>query len=151
VVTRGPDGIEEHQIGAGSVVEVPTRLRGWYSWSGGSKTQYAANPKYGGAENFLRAHASIFRAVDECERLGMTTHIRDDAKYWRHRDKSKLLAELAKWDELIAGFAGRLGDALDDAGVPVVAPIKDRPDYEHLEAKGDARFKRAAGRRDRGA
>ena len=48
----------------------------------------------------------------------MRTRIRDDAQYWRHRDQRKLLVELAKWDELIAGFAGKLSDG-DWASVPI--------------------------------
>ena len=79
----------------------------------------------------------------------MTTRIRDDAKYWRHRDEGKLLAELHRWDQLIAGFAGRLGDALGDAPGALEAPIKDRPDFEYLEAKGDEQFRQAARRRAR--
>ena len=57
------------------------------------------------------------------------------------------MAELARWDELIAGFAGQLSDAKGPAPGTLVAPIKDRPDFEHLEAKGQRRL--ATGRRRR--
>jgi hypothetical protein len=135
---------ESRRIGAGPAVEVPTRLRGWYAWHDGCKTQYAANPRHGGVENFLRAHLSIFRVLDEARRLGMKVAIRDDAKYQRHRDPRKLLAELARWDELVASIVGPLTDALAAAapGGTVVAPIKDRPDFEHLEARGADRSRR---------
>jgi hypothetical protein len=139
VITYPEDCGESRHINAGATIEFPTRLKGWYSWSACTKTQYAANPRDGGPANFLRAHLSIFKAVDEAEKLGLKTFIRDDGHYWRHRDESKLLKELAKYDELIAGFAGRLSDALDSPGA-VVAPIKDRPDFEHLEAKGADRI-----------
>jgi hypothetical protein len=109
------------------------------------KTQYAGNPKLGGVANFVRAHTAVFRAIDACARLGIQTHVRDDAKYWRHRDEAKLVAELHRWDELIAGFAGRLGDTLGNRPGALVAPIKDRPDYKHLEARGQRRL--AAGAR----
>jgi hypothetical protein len=142
VVRRGRGrgrGGEERRLGAGPAVEFPTRLRGWYAWSDCCKTQYAGNPKFGGVENFLRAHVSVFRVLDECKRLGMKTRVRDDGRYWRHRDEGKLIRRLREWDELIAGLVGRLSDAIGDGHGPVVAPIKDRPDFEHLEARGAAR------------
>jgi hypothetical protein len=144
VIIKHSEHDEERRVGAGAPVEFNTRLRGWYSWSGIVKTQYAGDPRLGGAENFLRAHRSIFQAVDECERLGMKVHIRDDANYWRHRDDAKLLAELKRWDALIAGVAGKLTDALGNQPGAVVGPIKDRPDFEHLEARGAEQLDNAA-------
>lgn len=144
VVTHTEDGGEQRLLGGGDPIEFPTRLRGWYSFSHCCKTQYAANPKYGGVENFLHAHLSVFSMIDECKRLGMTTRIRDDAKYWRHRSEKKLVAELVRWDELIASFVGGLSDKLGDKAGAIVAPIKDRPEFEHLEAKGVARMRKAA-------
>ncbi len=79
----------------------------------------------------------------------MTTRIRDDGKYWRHRSEQKLLAELNKWDELIAGFTGRLSDALGEVPGALVAPIKARPDFEHLEAKGERRLDEITRRKPR--
>lgn len=140
VITKHGARGEDRHIGAGPPIEFNTRLRGWYSWSHCVKTQYAGDPRLGGNENFLRAHHSVFAAVDECRRLGMKVRIRDDANYWRHRDDGKLLAELNRWDELVAGFAGRLTDALGSDPGTIVAPIKDRPDFEHLEARGAARL-----------
>lgn len=133
---------ETRHINAGDPIEFPTRLKGWYSWSAFCKTQYAANPKFGGAANFLRAHLAVFGAVDGAKELGLKTHIRDDGHYWRHRSEAKLLEELKNYDELIAGFTGRLGDVLGNASGRVVAPIKERPDFEHLEAKGADRLKK---------
>ena len=145
VVTQLDLGGEDRRIGAGPAVEFPTRLRGWYSWHGFCKTQYAANPRYGGVENFLRAHLSIYKMLDECKRLGMRMKVRDDGKYNLKRNQATLLKELAKMDELVAGVVGSLGDALGkhgaaDAGA-FVAPIKERPDYEHLEARGEKRLR----------
>jgi hypothetical protein len=141
IITTEPGGGETHQIGTGAAIEFPTRLRGWYSWSSCTKTQYAANPKYGGIPNFLRAHLSVFRAIDAAKRIGLKTYIRDDGRYWRYRSESKLVVELAKWDGLVAGIAGKFSDALGNAPGMVVAPIKDRPDFEHLEAKGIQQLK----------
>lgn len=136
VVSNPPGCCEERKIGAGRAIEFVTRLRGWYSWSNCVKTQYAANPKFGGVENFLRAHLSVFRVLDECNRIGMKARIRDDGKYWKHHDKEKLIAELHRWDEIVAGIAGRICDRLGSEAGRVVAPIKDRPDFEHIEARG---------------
>jgi hypothetical protein len=145
VVTYPPGCSESREIGAGKAVEFPTRLKGWYSWSGGCKTQYAARPDRGGVENFLQAHLAIIAVADECKHLGMTVKVSDDGRYWKHRSVEKLVLELAKWDELIAGFVGRLSDKLGDQ-VSMVAPIKGRPDFEHLEAKGADRLE-AIGRK----
>jgi hypothetical protein len=152
VVTQLELGGEERRVGAGPAVEFPTRLRGWYSWHSFCKTQYAANPRYGGVENFLRAHLSIYKMLDECKRLGLRMKVRDDGKYNRNRNQGTLLKELAKMDELVAGVVGSLGDALLNHGAAdegaFVAPIKDRPDYEHLEARGQEQLRRI-GRRKR--
>ncbi len=152
VVTQLELGGEERRVGAGPAVEFPTRLRGWYSWHGFCKTQYAASPRYGGVENFLRAHLSIYKMLDECKRLGMRMKVRDDGKYNLKRDQGRLLKELARMDELVAGVVGSLGDVLGREGAGgakgFAAPIKDRPDYEHLEARGEKRL-RDIGKRGR--
>jgi hypothetical protein len=147
VVTYPPGCSESRQIGAGAVVEFPTRLKGWYSWSTACKTQYAARADRGGVENFLRAHLAIIAVVDECRRLGMTVKVSDDGGYWRHRNVERLVRELAKWDELVAGFVGQLGDALGDRVGILVAPIKERSDFEHLEARGVERLRRGGGKK----
>jgi hypothetical protein len=136
------DGNESRQLNAGDPIEFPTRLRGWYSWSSFCKTQYAGNPKFGGPKNFLRAHLSVYRSVEAAQKLGLKTRISDDAGYHRHRDQARLLEEVRKYDELIAGFTGRFTDVLGNAPGTIVAPIKDRPDFEHLEARGADRLKR---------
>ena len=136
VVTVDDDGIETTHVEAGELAEVATGLRGWYSWWGACKTQYAGNPTLGGAANFVRAHTAVYAAVDAARPLGIATTIRDDVGFQRDRDTARLTAELARWDALIAGFTGRVSDAVG-AGA-VVAPIKDRPDFEHLEARGAA-------------
>jgi hypothetical protein len=141
-IERAADGSVTTHIGAGEAVEVPTRLRGWYTWGDFCKTQYAANPKLGGEKNFLRAHLTLFRAVDICKRLGLKTRIRDDAKYCKHGSVAKLLESLRWHNELLAGFVGSLSDVLGKSEGAMVAPIKDRPDFEHLEARGVAKMKK---------
>jgi hypothetical protein len=136
VITKEQRGETRH-LNAGATIEFPTRLRGWYSWSNFVKTQYAGNPRYGGPKNFLRAHLSVFRTVELATKLGLKTRIRDDGEYWKHHDKTKLLVSLKEHDELIAGFTGRLTNVIGNAPGAIVAPIKDRPDFEHVEARGD--------------
>lgn len=143
VVKRDADGHETTYMGVGEAIEMPTRLRGWYSWRSFCKTQYAANPKLGGEKNFLRAHLALYDAMEICKELGLKTWIRDDGKFHKHRSVERLLESLRFHDELVAGFVGGLGDAMARGGQEgIVAPIKERPDFEHLEAKGAERWRR---------
>src|SRR5687768_7754529 len=86
----------------------------------------------------LPGHLSIIRTLDHAKQLGMRVAIRDDARYPRHRDRQKLIAELHRWDELVAAIVGPLSDSLSAASpdAAIVAPIKSRPEFEHLEARG---------------
>lgn len=137
VIERNEEGKDVgRRIGAGDPIEFPTRRRGYYSWHSFCKTQYAGNPKLGGEANFLKAHLTLIELLDQIKGLGPKVRIRDDSKYAQHRDVDRLLSNLRDWDAIIASVAGRLGDALGDDAVTLVAPIKDRPDFEHLEAKG---------------
>jgi hypothetical protein len=150
VVERGPDGRERGRImGAGDPVEFPTRRRGYYSWHSFCKTQYAGNPKLGGEANFLKAHLSLIELLDRIRDLGIPVRVRDDTGYARHRDVNRLLKSLRSWDAIIATLVGRLSDALGDAAQTVSAPIKQRPDFEHLEARGIGELMRLAARQRR--
>jgi hypothetical protein len=149
VIERNDDGSESGRLlGRGDPVEFPTRRRGYYSWHSFCKTQYAGNPKLGGEANFLKAHLSLVELLDQIGATGVKVRIRDDSRYARHRDVDRLLHCLREWDAVVARFAGTIGDALGAAG-SVVAPIKDRPDFEHLEAKGMTVLKRMAARQRR--
>jgi hypothetical protein len=141
VIEHDADGSTTVHRAKGDAIEVPTRLRGMYSWQDFCKTQYASNPKLGGEDNFLRAHLSLFGAIDICNRLGLRTSIRDDARYYRHGDVQKLLESLRWHNELVAGFVGKLSDALGNTDGGIVAPIKDHTDFEHLEARGIDKMK----------
>jgi hypothetical protein len=150
VIERSADGFGcTHLIGQGDPIEFPTRRRGYYSWQSSCKTQYAANPQLGGEANFLKAHLSLIELLDQIRQSGVAVRIRDDAQYAQHRDVDRLLRSLRKWDAIIAGVAGRLGDALGDQPGALVAPIKSRPDFEHLEAKGISELKKIAARQRR--
>jgi hypothetical protein len=143
LIRRRRGGGETRRMNAGAAIEFPTRRRGKYSWHSFCKTQYANHPKLGGEANFLRAHLTLIELLDRLKPLGIKVRVRDDSRYANHRNVDKLLAEIRKWDAIVAGFVGQIGDALRnaraDAGEPppdLVAPIADRADFEHLEAKG---------------
>lgn len=133
-------------IGQGDPIEFPTRRRGYYSWHSFCKTQYAANPKLGGEANFLKAHLTLIELFDQIQATGVKLQIRDDSKYARHRNVDRLLRSLREWNAVIANVVGKVSDALSDKPGAVVAPIKDRPDFEHLEAKGIDVLKKIAAR-----
>lgn len=146
VIERSADGSERGRLlGQGELIEFPTRRRGYYSWHSFCKTQYAANPRIGGEANFLKAHLSLIELLDQIENADVKVRIRDDSKYVKHRDANRLLRSLREWNAIVAGVAGAFSDALDKSG-KVVAPIKDRPDFEHLEAKGMDYLRRLARR-----
>lgn len=146
-IERNDDGSECGRIsGQGDPVEFPTRRRGYYSWHSFCKTQYAANPKLGGEANFLKAHLSLIELLDQFRATGAKVAIRDDSRYAKHRDVDRLLRSLRDWNAIVARFAGRLGDSLGEESGTIVAPIKDRPDFEHLEADGIGVLKRLAAR-----
>lgn len=150
VIERNDDGSECGRItGQGDPIEFPTRRRGYYSWQSFCKTQYAGNPKLGGEANFLKAHLSLIELLDQIALTGMKVRIRDDSRYAQHRNVDRLLRTLREWDAVVARFVGSLGDALGDAAGTIVAPIKDRPDFEHLEARGIEVIRKLAARQRR--
>ena len=150
VIERNEDGSEYARLlGRGDPVEFPTRRRGYYSWHSFCKTQYAANPKLGGEANFLKAHLSLIELLDQIQSAGMKVRIRDDSRYAKHRDVDRLLRTLRNWDAMIANIVGKFADALGAESGALIAPIKDRPDFEHLEAKGIGVLKKIAARQRR--
>ncbi len=147
IIERNKDGSECGRIlGQGDPVEFPTRRRGYYSWHSFCKTQYAGNPKLGGEANFLKAHLSLIELLDQIRATGVKVQIRDDSKYAKHRDVDRLLRSLRDWDAMVARFVGAIGDALADQSGSLIAPIKERPDFEHLEAKGISVLRKMAAR-----
>jgi hypothetical protein len=147
VIERNKDGSERGRIvGRGDPVEFPTRRRGYYSWHSYCKTQYAGNPKLGGEANFLKAHLSLIELLDKIKEGGVKVQIRDDSRYARHRNVDRLLRSLREWDAIVANIVGGFSDALGDQTGLMIAPIKDRPDFEHLEAKGISVLRKIAAR-----
>jgi hypothetical protein len=150
IIQRNQDGLERGRIlGKGDPIEFPTRRRGYYSWHSFCKTQYAGNPKLGGEANFLRAHLSLIELLDQIHAAGVKVRIRDDSRYAKHRDVDRLLRSLRRWDAIVANIAGQISDAFGEESGSLVAPIKQRPDFEHLEAKGISVLRKMAARQRR--
>jgi hypothetical protein len=112
---------------------LPTGRPGW-SWRSACKTQYASNPSCGGVQHFLRCHLAVVKILDFFQATELTeVEVSDDSGYWKQRDLEALVREIGKWNELIAGFAGKLKDTL---GPTIEAAITAFANFEHLEAKG---------------
>jgi hypothetical protein len=108
-----------------------TRGRWFGQWA--CKTQYAASPKHGGIDHFVRCHLAVIAALDLVKRRRISVKVFDDGGFWKSRRLPRLLAALDAHDRVIARVVGRFKDAFADRG-GVVAPITERPDFEHLEA-----------------
>ena len=122
--------VEDERTGA------PRRMRTNLStWSGRGfcKTQYASDPDCGGVPNFLRAHLSVCRMLDCAKELGILASVSDEGDFFENRDIPALVSTVGDWNAFIAAGAGVFDEFF---GGNCVAPIKDFPDFEHLEAKG---------------
>jgi hypothetical protein len=119
---------------------VRTKLAGW-RWTSFCKTQYASNPDCGGLPNFLRCHIGLVKLLDYAADVVLLVEVKDESGYWDHRDAAKLMKEIEKWNQMIAGVVGTLKDTLEklgeDAG-PLISEITKFPNFDHLEAKGRA-------------
>lgn len=104
---------------------------GWH-WSSFCKTQYANEH---GMQNFLTCHLAVIKLLDFAKELGILEYVNDEGNYYEKRDMEALVKEIGEWDTMIAGYAGALKDMLGE-GKGLQAPIMDRPNFEHLEAKG---------------
>ena len=144
-LARYPASIE-YKTTSGQIRELPTKLQGW-CYGSTCKTQYAANPKNGGIEHFLRCHLCVIKLLDFINRTGLIqVKVHDGGGYWKHRDLAKLVHKLGAWNELVAAVVGGLDDLIGKKGVRS-APIAEFADFEHLEAKGLARLHKLFGKK----
>jgi hypothetical protein len=127
-----------------NLIDHPTGLTNW-RWRVFCKTQYASLEKEGGFANFFAIHDGICQVLDEAKRLGIESEVLDESNYFEHRDKTKLEAEINKWNRMIAGFTGALKDAYRDRPDAVQSPITQTPEYERLEAQGQEFAEKARG------
>ena len=105
------------------------------AWSGRGfcKTQYASDDRCGGVPNFLRAHLSVCRLLDHAKELGILKEVSDEGDFFEKRDIPALVNTIADWNAFIAAGVGAIDELVGDKAA---APIKDFPNFEHLEAKG---------------
>ena len=119
--------------------EVVVDAQGWSSWSGFCKTQYAHR---NGLDHFMHCHLALIKLLDYAQAIGILLDVNDDGGFWESRSADVLVANLRENDRIVAAFVGALsdqiGEATEDAGYGLVAPILDSPDFEHLEAEGKA-------------
>jgi hypothetical protein len=113
--------------------------KGWSSWHGYCKTQYAHRH---GLDHFMHCHLALIKLLDYAQEIGILDHVHDDGGFWESRSADVLVANLRESDRIVAAFVGALhdqiGEAIEEAGYVSVAPIKSAPDFEHLEAEGKA-------------
>jgi len=119
--------------------EVVVDAKGWSSWYGWCKTQYAHRH---GLDHFMHCHLALIKLLDHAKQIGILDYVHDDGGYWESRSADVLVANLRENDRIVAAVVGALtdqiGEALDDNGYVAIAPILDAPDFEHLEAEGRA-------------
>jgi hypothetical protein len=109
-----------------------TKLKSW-SWSSFCKTQYASNPNVGDVANFVKCHLSVIDALDYAKSIGVLGEVTDEGGFYQDRDVEKLIREVTRWNQQMAGLAGALKDRI---GPDLMASILAFPSFEHLEAKG---------------
>ncbi len=100
----------------------------WY-WRCSCKTQYASIVS---DAHLVACHTSLVRLLDYAIQLGIGVDVHDDPHYGETRDESRLVREVQAMNRMVAGFAGRLSDAIgSEHGVQ--ASIFSHPRFEHLE------------------
>jgi hypothetical protein len=113
-----------------------TGLRGW-RFHGFSKTQYAS---LHGWEHFRRCHTAVIDLLAELRQLGVSVKISDEGDYWPRRNEAALRQNLGELNAAVASAAGALKDwGEKQGGPPVQSPIFAHPQFERLEAEGEAR------------
>lgn len=80
------------------------------NWSFGSfcKTQYASDPRYGGVENFVKAHLGVITVLDYAHELGILERVDDEGAYWTNRNVRQLAEDIGGWNEMIADMVESL-------------------------------------------
>lgn len=107
----------------------------WW-WHRCCKTQYASVL---GDDHLIRCHGSLVELLDAAAALGFDIEVRDETGYWESRDTRQLAEAVAEMNRVVARFAGKLTDAMRDAGgdgKQVKGAIFEHPDFERLEGQG---------------
>ena len=72
------------------------------------------------------------------QRLGIQVKVEDEGGLWETGSHAVLRRNLAEYDQCMAALGGALKDT-DASGTHLTSPIFDHPEFERLEAKGQAR------------
>jgi hypothetical protein len=116
------------------------KLSGGWGWSSFCKTQYASSSIEGGSlENFLRCHLAVVAMLDDARELGFETSVSDEGGFYDSRNLDALCKNLESYNEIVAGFAGMLKDAVANPQ-QLSSPILNSPEFERLEMKGRRRI-----------
>lgn len=118
--------------------QIKTGMDGW-RWASFCKTQYASNPASGGVKNFLRCHLGLVNLLEYAKEIGVLEEVKDESHFWDNRDVEALVQETGRWNQMIAGFYGKMRDDLEGSGgdpADLKSIISEFPDFERLEAKG---------------
>jgi hypothetical protein len=105
----------------------------WW-WHRCCKTQYASVL---GDHHLMRCHGSLVELLDAASVLGFDVQVRDETGYWASRDPRQLTEAVAEMNRVVARLAGKLTDAMRDAGGDgglVKGAIFEHPDFERLES-----------------
>jgi hypothetical protein len=105
-------------------------------WESFTKTQYANDPRCGGWTNFVKAHLSVLAILEKMQGLGFQVEVTDEGGFWEKRDLASLAKSLGEYDAIVAAGTGALKDIAGQRGESVESAMIGRPDFEHLEAKG---------------
>ena len=127
-----PKTIQINDERTGRAKRIRTNLTAW-AGGGFCKTQYASHPDCGGIPNFLRAHLSVCRLLDHAKELGILYEVSDEGDFFENRDIPALVNTIADWNAFIAAGVGAFDEL---SGGKAMAPIKEFPNFEHLEAQG---------------
>lgn len=125
-------GCEPAAFGVAQLVGGGHEPSPWW-WHRCCKTQYASVL---GDEHLLRCHGSLAELLDAAAALGFDVVVRDEAGYWESRDPRQLAEAVAEMNRVVARFAGKITDAMRDAGADgrqVKGAIFEHPDFERLE------------------
>jgi hypothetical protein len=123
---------EPASFGVAQLTGVDHEPSPWW-WHRCCKTQYASVL---GDDHLMRCHGSLVELLDAAAILGFDVLVRDEAGYWESRDPRQLTEAVAEMNRVVARFAGKLTDAMRDAGADsrqVKGTIFEHPDFEQLE------------------
>ena len=100
-------------------------------WAGSwdCRTQFAGCARYGGPDNFLKAHRCLISALDIGHSLGLVESVSDDGSYWSSRSVEKLLQRFHIYKRLVTSLAAQVRVA----GFSVTSPMEDEPEPKQPE------------------